>query len=141
MAELIRQVRPAWTQLQQLELPLPPHALRTTLLALGTGLLLMAGLASLSTFWAPTRAWWEAAEHGSAMAAGVQASLLAGGGHGRGRPAGVSGAAREQAARSRPALVPPPGSCWRLPSLRLLLPSLSMLGRRCLTAGASVRRR
>jgi ZIP family zinc transporter len=75
MAELIRQVRPAWVQLQQL--PLPPHALRNALLALGTGLLVMAGLASLSTFWAPTRAWWDAAEHGSAMAAGVQASLLA----------------------------------------------------------------
>lgn len=75
MAELIRQVRPAWVPLQQR--PLPPHALRTALLALGTGLLVMAGLASLSTFWAPTRAWWDAAEHGSAMAAGVQASLLA----------------------------------------------------------------
>lgn len=77
MAELIRQVRPVWAQMQQLELPAPPHALRNALLALGTGLLLMAGLASLSTFWAPTRAWWDAAEHGSAMAAGVQASLLA----------------------------------------------------------------
>ena len=76
MAELIRQVRPAWVQLQQLP-PLPPHALRNALLALGTGLLVMAGLASLSTFWGPTRAWWDAAEHGSAMAAGVQASLLA----------------------------------------------------------------
>ncbi len=75
MAELIRQVRPAWVQRQPL--PLPPHALRNALLALGTGLLVMAGLASLSTFWAPTRAWWDAAEHGSAMAAGVQASLLA----------------------------------------------------------------
>ena len=77
MAELIRQVRPAWAQLQQLESPLPPHALRHALLALGVGLLVMAGLAALSTFWAPTRAWWDAAEHGSAMAAGVQASLLA----------------------------------------------------------------
>lgn len=77
MAELIRQVRPVWAQMQQRELPLPPHTLRTALLALGTALLLMAGLASLSTFWAPTRAWWEAAEHGGAMAAGVQASLLA----------------------------------------------------------------
>ncbi|MGV3726289.1 ZIP family metal transporter [Hydrogenophaga sp.] len=77
MTELIRQVRPVWAQVQQMELPLPPHALRNALLALGTGLLLMAGLASLSTFWAPTRAWWDAAEHGSAMAAGVQASLLA----------------------------------------------------------------
>jgi ZIP family zinc transporter len=77
MAELIRQVRPVWAQVQQLELPVPPHALRSALFALGTGLLLMAGLASLSTFWAPTRAWWDAAEHGSAMAAGVQASLLA----------------------------------------------------------------
>lgn len=77
MAELIRQVRPAWAQLTQGELPLPPHALRTALLALGSGLLVMAGLASLSTFWGPTRAWWDAAEHGSAMAAGVQASLLA----------------------------------------------------------------
>lgn len=77
MAELIRQVRPVWAQVQQLELPVPPHALRNVLLALGTGLLVMAGLASLSTFWAPTRAWWDAAEHGSAMAAGVQASLLA----------------------------------------------------------------
>lgn len=75
MAELIRQVRPAWAQWQ--EPAVPPHALRTALLALGTGLLVMAGLASLSTFWAPTRAWWDAAAHGSAMAAGVQASLLA----------------------------------------------------------------
>lgn len=74
MTELIRQVRP---MLQALELPVPPHALRNTLLALGAGLLLMAGLAALSTFWAPTRAWWDAADHGSAMAAGVQASMLA----------------------------------------------------------------
>ena len=74
MTELIRQVRP---MLQALELPVPPHALRHTLLALGAGLLVMAGLAALSTFWAPTRAWWDAADHGSAMAAGVQASLLA----------------------------------------------------------------
>ncbi len=74
MTELIRQVRP---MLQALELPVPPHALRHTLLALGAGLLVMAGLAALSTFWAPTRAWWDAADHGSAMAAGVQASMLA----------------------------------------------------------------
>lgn len=74
MTELIRQVRP---MLQALELPVPPHALRNALLALGAGLLVMAGLAALSTFWAPTRAWWDAADHGSAMAAGVQASLLA----------------------------------------------------------------
>lgn len=74
MTELIRQVRP---MLQALELPVPPHALRHTLLALGAGLLVMAGLAALSTFWAPTRAWWDAADHGSDMAAGVQASLLA----------------------------------------------------------------
>lgn len=74
MTELIRQVRPL---LQALELPVPPHALRNALLALGAGLLLMAGLAALSTFWAPTRAWWDAADQGSAMAAGVQASLLA----------------------------------------------------------------
>lgn len=77
MAELIRRVRPSWAPLSSGELQLPPHALRNTLLALGSGLLLMAGLASLSTFWAPTRAWWDAAGHGSAMAAGVQASLLA----------------------------------------------------------------
>lgn len=77
MTALIRQVRPVWEQFQHLELPVPAHALRTALLALGAGVLLMAGLAALSTFWAPTRAWWEAAEQGSAMAAGVQASLLA----------------------------------------------------------------
>jgi len=74
MTELIRQVRP---MLQALELPVPAHALRNALLALGAGLLVMAGLAALSTFWGPTRAWWDAADHGSAMAAGVQASLLA----------------------------------------------------------------
>ena len=74
MTALIRQVRP---MLLALERPVPPQALRHALLALGAGLLVMAGLAALSTFWAPTRAWWETAEHGSAMAAGVQASLLA----------------------------------------------------------------
>lgn len=77
MAELIRQVRPVWALAQRVEFPLAPHTLRNTLLALGTGALLMAGIASLSTFWAPTRAWWDAAEQGSAMVAGVQASLLA----------------------------------------------------------------
>ncbi len=77
MAALIRQVRPVWTQLQEFDLQVPAHALRNALLALGAGLLVMAGLAALSTFWAPTRAWWTAADNGSAMAAGVQASLLA----------------------------------------------------------------
>jgi len=77
MTALIRQVRPVWLQMQQMELPVPPHALRDALLALGAGLLVMAGLAAGSTFWAPTRAWWDGLEHGSAMAAGVQASLLA----------------------------------------------------------------
>ena len=77
MTALIRQVRPVWLQVQQLELPVPAHALRDALLALGAGLLLMAGLTAASTFWGPTRAWWDGLEHGSAMAAGVQASLLA----------------------------------------------------------------
>ena len=77
MAALIRQVRPVWAQLQEFDLTVPRHALRNALLALGAGLLVMAGLAALSTFWAPTRAWWTAADNGSAMAAGVQASLLA----------------------------------------------------------------
>ena len=40
MTALIRQLQPAWLQIQQLELPLPAHALRNTLLAPpGTGLL------------------------------------------------------------------------------------------------------
>ncbi|TNF57588.1 MAG: ZIP family metal transporter [Burkholderiales bacterium] len=77
MTALVRQIRPVWLQVQQLELPVPAHALRDVLLALGAGLLLMAGLTAASTFWGPTRAWWDGLEHGSAMAAGVQASLLA----------------------------------------------------------------
>jgi ZIP family zinc transporter len=77
MTALIRQVRPVWLQMQQLELPVPPHALRRALLALGVGLLLMAGLAAGSTFWAPTRLWWDATGASSGMTAGVQASLLA----------------------------------------------------------------
>lgn len=77
MSALIRQMKPVWQQVQELELPVPPHALRTALLALGAGLLVMAGLAAASTFWAPTRHWWEATGAGSAMTAGVQASMLA----------------------------------------------------------------
>lgn len=77
MTALIRPLNPVWTQVQRLELPVPPHALRQVLLALGAGLLLMAGLAAASTFWAPTRHWWDAAGASSALTAGVQASLLA----------------------------------------------------------------
>ncbi len=77
MTELIQQIRPAINHLQALDLQVPPHALRNALLTLGAGLLVMAGLAALSTFWAPTRVWWDAAGDGGAMAAGVQASLLA----------------------------------------------------------------
>ena len=77
MTVLIRQIQPAWLQIQRLEMPLPPHALRNALIALGAGLLLMAGLAAGSTFWAPTRLWWDATGASSAMTAGVQASLLA----------------------------------------------------------------
>ncbi len=77
MSTLIRQIQPVWAQLQQLELPVPAHALRRALLALAAGLLLMAGIAAGSSFWAPTRAWWLAAEGGSALVAGLQASLLA----------------------------------------------------------------
>ena len=77
MTALIRQIQPVWFQLQQRELPLPPHALRNALLALGAGLLLMAGLVAGSTFWAPTRLWWDATGASSAMTAGVQASLIA----------------------------------------------------------------
>lgn len=77
MTALIRQVRPVWFQVQQLELPVPPHALRKVLVALSAGLLLMAGLAAGSTFWAPTRVWWDATGASSAMTAGVQASLIA----------------------------------------------------------------
>lgn len=77
MTALIRQVRPVWAHLRRVESQVPPHALRHSLLALGAGLLLMAGLVSLSTFWAPTRSWWDAAQHGNAMAAGVQAALIA----------------------------------------------------------------
>jgi ZIP family zinc transporter len=76
MTELIQQLRPAIKQLG-LDSQVPPHALRNALLALGAGLLVMSGLAALSTFWAPTRAWWDAAGDGPSMAAGVQASLLA----------------------------------------------------------------
>jgi len=77
MTALIRQIQPVWLQMQRLELPVPPHALRNTLFALGAGLLLMAGLAAGSTFWAPTRVWWDATGASSAMTAGVQASLIA----------------------------------------------------------------
>lgn len=77
MAALIRQIQPVWQQVQSLELPVPAHALRHALLALGAGLLLMAGVAASTTLWGPTRAWWDGLSHGSAMAAGVQASLLA----------------------------------------------------------------
>ncbi|WP_439517143.1 ZIP family metal transporter [Hydrogenophaga sp.] len=77
MTELIRQLRPDWATVPAMDLKVPAHALRNALLSLGAGLLVMAGLAALRTFWAPTRAWWDAAGHGSAMAAGVQASLLA----------------------------------------------------------------
>lgn len=77
MSTLIRQMQPVWHQVQRLELPVPQHALRTALLALGAGLLVMAGLAAASTFWAPTRHWWEATGATSAMTAGVQASMLA----------------------------------------------------------------
>jgi ZIP family zinc transporter len=77
MTALIRQLQPAWFRIQQLERPLPPHALRNALLALGAGLLLMAGLVAASTFWAPTRLWWDATDASHAMTAGVQASLIA----------------------------------------------------------------
>lgn len=77
MTALIRQVRPVWLQFQQLELPVPPHALRNALLALGVGVLLMAGLAAASTFWSPTRVWWDATGASRGMTAGVQASLIA----------------------------------------------------------------
>ncbi len=77
MTALIRQVHPVWVQMQQLELPVPPHALRNALLALGVGMLLMAGLAAASTFWGPTRVWWDATGASSGMTAGVQASLIA----------------------------------------------------------------
>jgi len=42
MATLIRQIQPAWYQVQRMELPVPAHALRQALLALGVGLLVMA---------------------------------------------------------------------------------------------------
>lgn len=77
MTALIRQVRPVRMPFQQLELPVPPHALRNALLALGVGVLLMAGLAAGSTFWGPTRVWWDATGASSGMTAGVQASLIA----------------------------------------------------------------
>jgi ZIP family zinc transporter len=77
MSTLIRRMQPVWQQLQALELPVPAHALRTALLALGAGVLVMAGLAAASTFWAPTRHWWESGGASDAMTAGVQASLLA----------------------------------------------------------------
>ena len=77
MTALIRQIQPAWFSTQQLELPIPAHAVRNTLLALAASLLVMAGLVASSTFWAPTRLWWDATGASSAMTAGVQASLMA----------------------------------------------------------------
>lgn len=77
MTALIRQMQPVWQQLQQLERSVPPQALRQVLLALGAGLLLMAGLTAASTFWAPTRLWWDATGASGGMTAGVQASLIA----------------------------------------------------------------
>lgn len=55
----------------------PAGAPTRALLALGAGALVMAGVAAVSTWWAPTRGWWLAQPGGSAMVAGVQASLLA----------------------------------------------------------------
>ena len=55
MAALIRQVRPVWAQMQAFDLEVPAHALRNTLLALGAGLLVMAGLA-LNLLWPRLRA-------------------------------------------------------------------------------------
>ncbi len=77
MTALIRQIRPVWFQIQQMEPPLPPHALRNALLALGAGLLSMAGLVAGSTFWETSRVWWDATGASDAMTAGVQASLIA----------------------------------------------------------------
>ncbi len=77
MTTLLRQIQPAWDALQPWDFPLPANALRRALLALAAGLLLMAGVAAASTFWAPTRTWWMAVEGGSALVAGLQASLLA----------------------------------------------------------------
>lgn len=77
MTALIRRVRPVWDQLSPFDLEVPPHAWRQALLALAAGLLVMAGIAAASTFWAPTRAWWDNAGASSAMVAGLQASLLA----------------------------------------------------------------
>ena len=77
MTALFRQVRPVWLPFQPRELPVPPHALRNALLALGVGVLLMAGLVAGSTFWGPTRVWWDATGASSGMTAGVQASLIA----------------------------------------------------------------
>ena len=75
MTALIRHVRPLWAQMPALAMPMPPHAWRTALLALAAGVLLMSGLVAASTFWAPTRAWWDGASSG--LTAGVQASLIA----------------------------------------------------------------
>jgi ZIP family zinc transporter len=77
MAAIIRQVRPVWHQLQRFDWPVPPNAGWISALALGVSVLLMAGMVSLSTFWAPTRLWWEGAVGTGAWVPGVQASLLA----------------------------------------------------------------
>ena len=77
MTALIRQIQPLWFQVQQLEWPFPSHALRNALLALGVGVLLVAGLAAGSTFWGASRLWWDATGASDAMTAGVQASLMA----------------------------------------------------------------
>jgi len=77
MTALLRQLRPAGFPRPSRDGTAPPHAGRNALLALGAGLLVMAGLAAGSTLWAPTRQWWDAAGASNAMTAGLQASLLA----------------------------------------------------------------
>jgi zinc transporter, ZIP family len=75
MTALIRQIPPPGPS-APLELPVPPTCLRTPCWRWAPGLLLMAGLAAVSTFWDPP-GLVGCHRPRQPMVAGVQASLLA----------------------------------------------------------------
>ncbi len=78
MTEQTRRLEPVWQRFQTgFDVQLPAHAARNAILGLFAAALLMAGLAAASTFWGPTRHWWEALPNGNAMLSGLQASFLA----------------------------------------------------------------